>query len=1065
MKKILLLLSLIIIMMLGLVVFSFYSLLRENGFSTLLVRDTEFSVSDNSTVRGTFYPPYNNLGIVSIPLIIHGKGIIQFKIQEVNEDKPYYEATYNSNIFNSGKLFPFGFPPISNSAGKSFAVSVIAQDKNIGLGLNPDLSPVSKYVSEKSSLWTIFANKLLFSTGQITNLQYVLIILLSAVITISSMRITNAISKIKWLAFVKYFGYPVVFFTLFICSTFFSLNLQLGWFLFLSSFWVVGNIVLGYNKKTSFISALLSVILAVAYLAIGNTIISENLLIWAWTFLFMGAMLSLIPSFVASQDLIKKIVISVEANTSIYVSGIGAKKLVILVSVIVIAFGLFSKKYYLGGDDSKIFYVYPLDYFLNYVVNVGPNTAASSLTTWLPPSCLSAFVILMIFLKSIIGNLNLQMMLYVINFIGGILSFYFLLDYLIPDRNKYSFTAKIFGSLFYVYSIFNYYTIYNSQLIAQFLLSGFPFVLYCFVRAINERKRHFLVIVGIVATILCYMSLDLPWLAAAVISFAPFLFWIFWNNKKTFVLYCFLLAGIIILLNLNWLSVLQYSSINGTSNGPLSTINIASTGFREQNALGVMSLAGGNSVFFPLLNLYHYSIQNNYHWAYLSIFKNWYLNLIPLNILLFLLVVIPGIILKDKRQMKKLYLLSFGSFLISVFFFTANIGGWGINFFIWLVNNVPGFVMLRNMYDKFGISVSFSFAILLTVSLIIILPCISGFFRKRIFVITLVLILFLNAKPFIFNEFNNLPIWTTKNSYNSISGLNQDFLNLVDFVKNSPDASRYLWLPLNYGNTVQIQDKNQKNHYYTGASQLLALTGKNDYSGIMSFEVFGNEIREDILQHRFEFAGNLFRRLNVGYIIVNNTITPDLRQSYLCGEGLCYAQNNEYRKIILGEKIKDFGKRYSLYKINSQFANEKIYLTNKVTQFSSPSASVKYSKISNQEYNIKISNLYKSEFLVLLDPYFSQWSLFVGSKNINRGEHLRPFDYANGWEINIYNLKNKLSASDYIENPDGSISLNLRLRFEQTEFYAYGVCVTIFSFIIFGIYLIIKISKIQKKKI
>ena len=71
-----------------------------------------------------------------------------------------------------------------------------------------------------------------------------------------------------------------------------------------------------------------------------------------------------------------------------YWKGIGSnryKKLIFaLISISAVILSGFSNFYNLGGDDSRLYYLYPKE-FLDFALRVGPNTSVSSLATFLPP--------------------------------------------------------------------------------------------------------------------------------------------------------------------------------------------------------------------------------------------------------------------------------------------------------------------------------------------------------------------------------------------------------------------------------------------------------------------------------------------------------------------------------------------------------------------------------------------------------------------------------------------------------------------------------------------------------
>ena len=82
-------------------------------------------------VSGEFVAVLNELGVVWIRFNTFGRinsDILTFKIREKGQNNWYYENLYRVDQFQDGKLFPFGFPPITNSLGKDFQFEIISNN-------------------------------------------------------------------------------------------------------------------------------------------------------------------------------------------------------------------------------------------------------------------------------------------------------------------------------------------------------------------------------------------------------------------------------------------------------------------------------------------------------------------------------------------------------------------------------------------------------------------------------------------------------------------------------------------------------------------------------------------------------------------------------------------------------------------------------------------------------------------------------------------------------------------------------------------------------------------------
>ena len=177
----------------------------------------------------------------------------------------------------------------------------------------------------------------------------------------------------------------------------------------------------------------------------------------------------------------------------------------------------------------------------------------------------------------------------------------------------------------------------------------------------------------------------------------------------------------------------------------------------------------------------------------------------------------------------------------------------------------------------------------------------------------------------------------------------------------------------------------------------------------------------------------LFKKMNIKYVIVNNDIPLELQESYLYSskvKGDLYELQNkdEYLKILLGKKIKDFGNKYSLYKINSNYLSEKIIISDDADKFTSDKDTIFY-KNNTTEYKIEINNIKDINYYIsFLDPFQSEWEMIEINTNYKINNHKQIFDYANQWEItseDIYNIS---------KNPNYKGKLEIKLYFRPAQY-------------------------------
>lgn len=726
---------------------------------------------------------------------------------------------------------------------------------------------------------------------------------------------------------------------------------------------------------------------------------------------------------------------------------------------------------FVGGDDTELYYFFPFEYFQNFTLKLISENMLGVMGDYLPQHTISGFVLVVFFIKSLFPFFNNQLFLFGCNLAAGFFCFFIFLRLWMRENSKSSFFARYLASLFYVFSNFTIYTLWQTQLFSMYLVFIFPLSLYLFVRGVRENRPTFIVWNSILISIFSIVFLSLPWLLALLVSVTPLLAVFFWWHKKAFIKHLLLLLGLVFLLNIYWEIHVLYAPFSSDQKSGFVS-HVISSDFRQENRAIIAGVSERNSPLYPFFGLYHRRIQEDYVWHTLPIYQKWSLPLLPINLLL-LGILLSGFLLRKKSDVsyQVILLASLIGWLITLYFFTVQIGSWGMNLFLWLNNTIPGFTMLRNMFDKFGLALAFSYAFILALSL----KLVFDWFLKREkyfngFLFSVGVLILINAYPFISGKFSfDRPLWTTKNIFVTTNDFNEDFYSLVDYLKSMRDPSRFLWLPWENTNYIEIEDSKLENHFYTGVSPLLFLAQTSDLTGKLGLPpLIGSDIVDAFYSNDYERASQNFQKLNAKYLIYKNQIPREIADSYLysAGKGSLFdRQGEEFKNVILGEKIKDFGERYSLYKINSRFANEKIYLTQDLNLFPESFSQVTYLKKASYEYKVRIRGLHGSSNLVFLDPYHKQWDLLFsdGSPFLDGSQEL-VFGYANGWNINSDWIQKSFPEGSYTVNPDGSINLDLTLYFTPQKYFNIGLIVS--GVVLAGclIFLVFNVLPLQKGK-
>lgn len=651
----------------------------------------------------------------------------------------------------------------------------------------------------------------------------------------------------------------------------------------------------------------------------------------------------------------------------------------IFLLLLITPFIIYGNNYLVGGDDTRLYYIFPLDFIRNYAVNIASdNTLAGAMTGYASVAYYIPFF-LFIYILKFVPIINTQMLMYGFNMVLAFASFYKLTGLYIDHKNGSEKYISLFGALFYVFSTYIVKTHYTHQMISMYLVSVLPFCFYLFINSVRKKDIRYSIVSVLFFSIFSTGLNTLPWWGGFLIASLPLLIFELLINKNTFIKSLAISVILYVLLNSYWVFHYIYPYINKQNTTSVSQ-NYMSDEFLNDNLRVASGVSRSLSPLNIVLNKMDYGLKET---------SVGFLDIIPFFILL------AGILLSVKKNNNKklIFNLFLIGFLISWFLFSPNLGEWGPKLFLYLSRNVPYFTMFRNMHDKFSIPLAMYWALLLTVSLIFIRRS-----SKIIFTILYFLV-------FLYFSIISLPQYvriskSATETYSVFNGrFNEDFNELTDYLNRSDDHSKILWLPLNGPTYLNISGE-KENEFYSGLSPIKILTGKTDYAGRFSFIVgedyfLGDDIFSMIKEERYQEFGEFLKRLNISYIIVSNEIIPEKFLSFQYGgDGLPILdmQNDPlFFDKILGEHVKDFGSRYELYRIIPKYESSKFYLVNE--GFAKP---LDYKKINSEKYLVNIDEK-AAESIVFSELKSGYWIMKSGNTILNK---LESDEYSNIWHLN-----------------------------------------------------------------
>ncbi len=734
----------------------------------------------------------------------------------------------------------------------------------------------------------------------------------------------------------------------------------------------------------------------------------------------------------------------------------------IIIFLLLLPYWIFAGKFFIGGDDTRLYYIYSRQWLFNISFYSWFNLSSLSINS--PQQFMFPFTIVWSLINEVIHfKLILDYLSFSSPLIIGFIYFKILFHELVHNHKAYGFEIDI-GALLFLMAPILFVNQLSIFLNSVWLICIIPVISYYIIRYLKTGNILYVFINYMFCVFFSLGIFALPWILGFLMPLFISLLLIYhlYRTKSVYIKRIFIFCFSILFSQSFWLLPAVFSYLFSSRNNVGG--EIFSTSFLNSFTGTVLSTASGN-IIYPLLNLFHRQIAFDYSWPLKYVFINFYDKVLFIN-LIFVFIIFVGIVNTKKlfNSEKIIYKLILLSFIFSLFFFTVNIGP--LKYAFLLFGNIPGFVMFRNFYDKFALGFVVFYAALITFSLIIIARSYPRI-KNYIFTIFLV-VLIVNIIPI--KQIINKPLWTTNNEYTTVN-LSNEYLNFVNQIQREiQPTSNILEIPFNNAAYAIIKDDNS-NNAYVGTSPMKVFTGINDFSGDLSFNVLeAQRINSDINTRNYKDLNKFMYDFNIDYVLLTKNIPNEIKQSYLFNSKDLAKQDSKMISSITNGVI-----------LKSEFGNYILYSAKQQKSLFSAS-NIKYVKINPTMYRIYFSDLKGKEKLVFNDAYNNGWKLYMGnlndncfpfkifsgniieckgnevllkgneltylvSKNLFSNSHLALGDYSNDWVIDANYIKGHFNKNDYTINKDGSLNFELTLYFYPQLYFYIGSIISSLSFI------------------
>lgn len=651
---------------------------------------------------------------------------------------------------------------------------------------------------------------------------------------------------------------------------------------------------------------------------------------------------------------------------------------VVVLLLLAAPYYLFEGKSFIGGDDTRLLYLYPAKYLLNW--GLYSWNSVSSLNFYNSSFHLIPFLLFWSGISVIINNsVSLGYLAFSTPLILGFIFMTLTLEELTGLSRRYEF---FIGSLIYILSPIFFLHQFQIFLTPVWLIGAFPLFLFLILRFVRSGSLRYLFILSALSILFSFVFYAFAWIFGLLIPFVVGVAIL--KILKINIISLKDLRRIMIgfmaisITQLFWFIPFVVSLLPSDSSFGARVFSSTAV---DTFSPTILATAKGN-IFYPLLNLFHPQIIFDFDWTSQGIFSNYYMNFIPVfAILPFIIFYGIYLSLKKKTQVHRQLIQSFLLFLVALYFFTINIGFLKYAFLV--LGNIPGFVMFRNYYDKFEIGYVFFYAIAFSFSFLAITlqkPRLSKVLAIAVSIVVLIMII-----PY--KQLVNSEVWRSEGYYKTVT-LPQEYFEFINQVESTvPVGQQILSLPFNNAGYVVLMDDNGKNAY-VGTSPLKILANRNDITGDLSLP--GRKAGEfNILIKNRDYSGikQFLYDHHINYVLTINNIPQELGMDYFKEEKKDAIQDKDFVKSIVRDKLyESSGGNFSLYSLASSSA---LFSDN-----------VTYERINPTRYELDVSFNNGKEFY-FKEAFHPEWSLSPLEQTNAKVKinHMPYKEYGNKWVV------------------------------------------------------------------
>ena len=621
---------------------------------------------------------------------------------------------------------------------------------------------------------------------------------------------------------------------------------------------------------------------------------------------------------------------------------------ILVIIYIVIIFAWFKEARILAtGEEGLLFYSPEriAAKFLSPWLDVGLGVSGPS---FLPGA---TFFVYLIILDNFFTPWLSQAVIFLLLFIGGGVGMYLLAKELVSGKKHLWFII----SLFYSFNLYSMVQVWNRFLTpTMFAWSFLPWFLLLFIKWFESGSFKWLIF-WLISSLVFSNAFSISTLVITL--WTPVLLWIVFKlivDRQRFITYSTrTLIGIVLWLLTNIWWIYPFFSVGSTFFSEI---------FSWRDNFDTIMGVSNALRFWNYLVLYHDPAM-----AISGPWMTWYH--LPITLLiawLVFLIVILGIT-KSRRQKNFFYFLTLG--FLALFVIKGTKPPLGVEFYGWLFKNIPQMGILRNPYEKFGITwlLPYSFFFGFGIDWVI-----RRFKKGGNYIATLFIVLTCGILVW--------PIWTGQAFTKDVRVVVPDYYEQANRLLNSKGGDgRLLMLPLIPGDAAKYT------WGYGGIEASDFLFDKTSISRIFRNDLIDKKYWE--LYERFiskKKFSNILDETNVDYLVLRYDLDKASGASASSEVAKILDSNRDFEKIGEFDKIV----------VYEYLKKDK---TNLVEASGTKVPEVSYSKTSATHYKVRIRNAETPFDLVFKTTFNTLWKAEINGQTLK--QHSLAYGYANSWRV------------------------------------------------------------------